>query len=173
MLSEIPNIHEMTHVVCAVGSAGTIAGLLLGRALFDLKLDVWGVIVCDSILYLQQKIQSIIQEFNTKFHTNYTTDKSTPGDYLGPYTLYDHYIGEGYGIPFPNEIKLIKDVSRAEGIILDPSYSGKAFYGLIDLLHKNKLEKDSFYLKKHSMPKIVFLDSGGLFGLLAQSEKFC
>ena len=41
------------------------------------------------------------------------------------------FIGEGYGIPSPECVEAIRILARAEAILLDPVYTGKAMAGLI------------------------------------------
>jgi D-cysteine desulfhydrase len=53
------------------------------------------------------------------------------------------------------------DVARASGLILDPVYTGKAFFGLI------RLGKDELRGKR-----VLFLHTGGLPGLLADGDTF-
>ena len=39
--------------------------------------------------------------------------------------------GEGYGIPTPSMLEAVRLMARAEGLLLDPVYSGKAFAGFL------------------------------------------
>lgn len=137
-------------IYCAVGSGGTYAGLLLGKKLLKLDVDLNGVIICDTIEYFKNKILEIcnnaIEKFNLKF-------KIEDNDI----TLVDGFVGEGYGIPYPEEIKTIKDIAKL-GIILEPVYTGKAFYGMLEDL-KNKRYK-----------KVIFIHTGGIFSIFAYNK---
>jgi len=82
---------------------------------------------------------------------------------ISEYELYDSYIGEGYSIPYKEELHWMRELTKAEGIFLEPSYTGKAFYGAIDLM-----EKGHFKSGDH----VLFVHTGGIFGLLAQRDKF-
>jgi 1-aminocyclopropane-1-carboxylate deaminase/D-cysteine desulfhydrase-like pyridoxal-dependent ACC family enzyme len=62
------------------------------------------------------------------------------------------FIGQGYGIPSPEAAEAIKLVGRTEGILLDPTYTGKAMAGFLHGL-KNKQFDD--------YQKIVFVHTGG------------
>jgi len=56
-----------------------------------------------------------------------------------------------------NELKkFIKDFKNTYAIMLDPIYTSKLFFGLFDMISKNKLPKDS---------RILALHTGGLQGL--------
>jgi len=60
----------------------------------------------------------------------------------------------------PDELELILSVARGEGIILDPVYTGKAFYGLVSELGKNPRSLGE---------RIVFVHTGGIFGLFPKA----
>ena len=76
--------------------------------------------------------------------------------------IIEGYVGAGYGIASPEVFQVIKQLAALEGIVLDPVYTGKAFYGLIDRI-KSGLFDDS--------PDIVFLHTGGIFGLFPQRDQ--
>ena len=60
------------------------------------------------------------------------------------------------------ELEAISDLSRHSGIILDPVYTGKAYYGLI-----HELEKGTFDHAKN----ILFMHTGGIYGLFSKSKE--
>jgi L-cysteate sulfo-lyase len=73
------------------------------------------------------------------------------------------YQGPGYGEPDDRVIEAILMVGKAEGLILDPNYTGKAMSGLIGELRAERID-----------PKetICFIHSGGLPQLFAHADKF-
>jgi D-cysteine desulfhydrase len=71
--------------------------------------------------------------------------------------IIDGYVGGGYAQTSPDLMQLIGDVARTEGIILDPVYTGKAFLGMTREIHK---------LGK----RVIFLHTGGIFGLFPYSK---
>jgi len=62
------------------------------------------------------------------------------------------HIGEGYGIPTPEGIEAIRLLARAEGVVCDPVYSGKALAALV--------------ANEHGGP-VVFWHTGGYHALFA------
>ena len=74
----------------------------------------------------------------------------------------DGYVGLGYALSQAEELELVCEVARTEGIFLDPVYPGKAFFGLIQ-----ELKRDP----KCFGEQIIFLHSGGLFGLFSKAAK--
>ena len=62
----------------------------------------------------------------------------------------------GFGQVNDDLKKFIKDFKNTYAIMLDPIYTSKLFFGLFDMISKNKLPKDS---------RILVLHTGGLQGL--------
>ncbi len=143
-------------IILAVGSGGTQAGLLIGKMLFQVPINIIGINICDDAAYFQNRIRSILQEARQRF--------SLPAQLLSESIhIVDGYVGKGYGLSRLEEIKTIKQVAELEGLILDPVYTGKAMYGLKDLIAKGYFQKDQ---------KIIFLHTGGIFGLFPKRNLF-
>lgn len=127
-------------VFVAVGTCGTMAGLVLGLRLAGARTQVIGVQVAPSafasskaVLRLAQKTLKLMRQH----------DRSVPKVEL---TLADvtmdrvHY-GQGYGHPTDAGRAALKLVAETEDITLDATYTGKAFGGLLDYL-KTESEKE-------------------------------
>jgi D-cysteine desulfhydrase len=134
-------------VYCAVGSGGTYAGLLMGKKLLDLKVALYGVIICDTVRFFEDKILQICTQADVRYGLNAGVKRSD-------IRLIGGFVGKGYGIPYPAEIKVIKEVAKT-GLILEPVYTGKAFYGMRQHLKKNKCKK------------VIFVHTGGIFSIFA------
>jgi len=159
-------VHEMIEqlgaatkvdVFSAVSSAGTQAGLMLGKALFHL--DNWrivGVPVSDSIGYFQREVRELIDQTIQKFHLDIVASKI-------PLDLLDGFIGEGYAIPYPQAVETIELLARSEGIILDPTYTSKAMTGMLAAIRNGGV-------RQGAIP--VFVHTGGAFGLFARRDLF-
>jgi D-cysteine desulfhydrase len=72
--------------------------------------------------------------------------------------ILDEFKGPAYGVPSAEQVAFIREVARVSGLILDPVYSGKALFGLAHLTPKPQ--------------RTLFIHTGGLPGLLAESELF-
>lgn len=64
--------------------------------------------------------------------------------------LIENYNAGGYGEISKNELTAIDTLAKTEGILLDPVYTGRAFYGMLDMLKNNKLPKNSTVLFWHT-----------------------
>lgn len=144
-------------IVHAVGSGGTSAGLILGRRFFGLSARVLGVNVCDDRAYFVNRIREIGEDLAQRYKLPEGEIAEEEIDIL------DGYVGRGYAQNTPDELRQIVDLARLESVLLDPVYTGKAFRGMCDLL-----QKEPGALGR----RILFLHSGGLFGVFAKKEEF-
>ncbi|THG15438.1 hypothetical protein TEA_020917 [Camellia sinensis var. sinensis] len=71
--------------------------------------------------------------------------------------------GLGYAMNTTEELKFVKEIAEATGVVLDPVYSGKAVYGLM----KDMVENPT----KWEGRKILFIHTGGLLGLFDKTDQ--
>lgn len=143
-------------IVLAVGSGGTYAGLFYANKYYKNNAKIYGVNVCDDEEYFKDAINNILYEsFNyTKESINFSKDEIN---------IIDGYVGRGYALSRPEEITFIHELAKMEGVILDPVYTGKAMYGLVEEIKKGKFKNYN---------NILFIHTGGLFGLFPQKDMF-
>ena len=143
-------------VVHATGSCGTQAGLVAGFKAMGIATKVLGVGVSgDNQDVRKAMVKSLAQETLQLLGSTATVsddDVIVNGD----------YVGEGYGL-FGKDVRdAVFGVAQAEGILIDPVYTGKALAGLIDMARTHKLDADA---------RIAYLHTGGFPGLFAHSEE--
>jgi len=143
-------------IVYAAGSGGTGAGLILGCRLHGLDARVVGINVCDDRDTFVRLIGDICEQARTDFSLG------VPFDRQRDIEIIDGYVGRGYALSQPDELRLICDVARTEGIFLDPVYTGKAFFGMVRELQRRP---GCFG------PRVVFVHTGGLFGLFPKAAE--
>ena len=68
----------------------------------------------------------------------------------------DGYVGRGYARVRRAELASLRHLARREAVILDPVYTGKAYHALREELRRNP---------RRFGERVVFLHTGGLFGL--------
>ena len=74
--------------------------------------------------------------------------------------VHDGFIGDGYGAPSKEGQETIALAARAEGVFLDPVYTGKAMAGYSALIAQGRYE---------CMRTALFLHTGGAPGLFTAS----
>ncbi len=148
---------ESVDLFCATSSGGTHVGLMLGKALFGC--DRWrviGVPVSDSAAYFQKSLRELERETVATYGLEVPETRT-------PIELLDGFIGEGYAIPYPQDVAAIRTLAAREGILLDPTYTGKAMAGWMHALKSGGVRREA-------VP--VFVHTGGAFGLMARRDLF-
>ena len=146
---------QPSHIIHATGSGGTQAGLSLGCALHQLDAQVLGIAVCDNAAYFQRKVMTDIGDWQSRYKVSSLPESLSV-------QVNDDFIGPGYSKAGPEVFATIKKVAVLEGLLLDPVYTGKAFHGMLTLIEQGYFTEAS---------DIVFIHTGGLFGLFAQREQ--
>lgn len=121
----------------AVGTGGTMAGILEAS---EIHQQIIGFSVLNGIFQKKE-----IEKYTSK--TNFK--------------LTDAYSFGGYGKIDLKLIRFINEFKEKTGIALDPIYTGKLMYGVLDLIKTN-------YFKENS--RILALHSGGLQGIAGINE---
>ena len=147
---------KIDRVIHATGSAGTQAGLVAGLTALHSGIPVLGIGV---------RAPRETQEENVFRLAQATAERLGSSKALSRADVVANcdYVGDGYAVPTQGMVDALKLVARTESILLDPVYSGKAMAGMIDLIGKGKFTSED---------NIVFIHTGGLFGLFPQSSGF-
>ncbi len=132
--------------------AGTsMAGLALGSKLLGFSWKVTGVYSED-----RPDIENAVQTYANEAQKALNLPASlSPSEYQ----LYLNYAAPGYAKPSKKGVEAIKLVAQTEGILLDPTYTGKAFAAVIDDVRNGKLT---------SKDTVVFVHTGGLPALFIE-----
>ncbi len=147
-------------IVHATGSGGTQAGLTVGVELYQLDCPVIGMAVCDNENYFLNKVRADLREWSDLYST--TQDLRLNVDELNIH-VNDQYIGPGYARASAEVFDTIRLAARTEGLMLDPVYTGKGFHGLLEEIRKGHFKRGE---------DVVFIHTGGIFGLMAQADMF-
>lgn len=136
--------HSYDYIFCAAGTGATAAGLAAGLMKQGCAAQLHVIPVLkggDFILEEMIKLKAPVE--HTVLHTGY------------------HF--GGYAKTKPELIHFIKEFVSKTGIMIEPTYTGKAMYALHDLIAHDYFKKDS---------RILFIHTGGLTGLLGMIDKF-
>ncbi len=142
-------------VLLPISSCGTYAGALLGKLLHELDhITLWAVLVSDDVAYHTREVGRLCRATIEQFELPIQFDDARM-------QFIDGYIGDGYALPYPEAIAAIRQTAASEGVVLDPVYTGKAFYALLDRVGKGLLGRDR---------PAVFIHTGGIFSAFAWSD---
>lgn len=123
---------NFTHICCAVGTGGTISGLI-NSANQNQKIIGFSALKGD---FLSQDIRKFVSNENWEINT-------------------DYHFG-GYGKIKSELITFMNTFYKETQIPLDPIYTGKMMYGVMDKIRKGKFPPKS---------KILVIHTGGLQGI--------
>jgi D-cysteine desulfhydrase len=147
---------KISRIVTALSSAGTYCGLFLGAKLCGWKTEIMGVNVRFLPSYPKEKIYTLLEKTITQYRLRVKCAERE-------IKVVEGYVGEGYALNKKEELEFIKAFVSRTGILLDPVYTGKAMFGLAGMLNKGKFSKRE---------KIIFLHTGGGFGLFPARDRF-
>lgn len=133
------------YIFLASSTNATQSGLLAGLIQNSDATQIVGISVSRNAVRGKQVIAGNLKEYAKKFQI------TLPEDYQDRIHFTDRYMEGGYGAFSGNVAEIIRDVYNSDGIPLDMTYTGKAFYGMLQYLAEHKI----------SDKKILFLHTGG------------
>ncbi|WP_339234561.1 D-cysteine desulfhydrase family protein [Oceanobacillus sp. FSL W7-1281] len=135
---------EFDYIFHASGTGTTQAGLIAGKTIVNSKIKIVGISVARNSNRGKEVIHESLKEYFNEFHHSIDS-------FNDQIIFNDSYIGDGYAHIYPEIIDNIKTVAKKSGVLLDPVYTGKAFYGMLSYIDLNKI-KDS---------NVLFIHTGG------------
>lgn len=116
-------------IYVAAGTCGTLAGLLLGFAYAEMDVRVIGVRVVDKVITNAANVVRLYTE-GARHLARFGVPKPK-GLSIRDVELLDDYFGSGYGEPTKAGAHAIQLVEGSGGPHLEPTYTAKAFSGVI------------------------------------------
>ncbi|WP_445528362.1 1-aminocyclopropane-1-carboxylate deaminase [Streptomyces cyslabdanicus] len=130
-----------TIVVCSV-TGSTHAGMIAGFAGQDRPRRVLGIDASAKIDETRAQVAKIARNTAELIGVG----REVRDDEI---TVLEGWAGDLYGIPVQSTLDAIRLTGRLEGMIIDPVYEGKSMAGLIDLVRRGDIPKDSTVLYAH------------------------
>lgn len=134
------------YICTAVGTGGTISGLIAGC---NNKHQILGFSALKGGDFLNKDVRELLLTYNGQSYDNWSIQT-------------DYHFG-GYAKIKPELIQFINDFKEKHDIQLEPIYTGKMMYGLFDLIKKDFFEKGS---------TIIALHTGGLQGIDGINKRY-
>jgi L-cysteate sulfo-lyase len=143
------------HIVFASSSAGTQSGLAVGARALGYEGRILGISVDQPADVLRRALADLATA--TVEHLGLDI-AFAPEDF----DVNDDYLGGGYGVVGDLEREALRTMASAEGIILDPVYTGRALGGLLDLIKRGAF---------HPGERVLFWHTGGTAGVFGYGER--
>ncbi len=153
--SELP--YDFDYIFLATGTGMTQAGLIAGKRKNKTKEKIIGISVARNS---EQETKIIEKYLSAYFNSEKITD--TTKDIC----ILDSYLCGGYGKYSDEIIDVIKQMFTQNGIPLDTTYTGKAFWGMLSYLKENNIKNK----------KVLFIHTGGtplFFDKIEEYEQQC
>ncbi|HEY7150577.1 MAG TPA: pyridoxal-phosphate dependent enzyme [Solirubrobacterales bacterium] len=143
---------EPSHVVVALGSGGTAAGLAAGMKLFGLRSRLVCVLVNDLIRVdatTVARLASRTLRLLRRHGANAEGIEVEPGDVV----VERDWLGSGYGHSTAEAEGAIELLANREGLALEPVYTGKAMAALLELNRRGAFgEGPVLFWQTHAHP---------------------
>ncbi|RNA25126.1 bifunctional D-cysteine desulfhydrase 1-aminocyclopropane-1-carboxylate mitochondrial-like [Brachionus plicatilis] len=154
------NIDEfIDDIVVTSGSGGTMSALAIANYFTGSKFKLHSFCVCDSSTYFYNHLKQEIQDL---------LGSETKVDVKSMVNIVQCSRGLGYAKSTKEELEFLVDFFRNTGIALDPVYTGKAMYALVNLLNGQKPTLDYHndenarnFLSNLKGNRILFIHTGG------------
>lgn len=144
---------SFSRVYLAVGTGGTLAGLIAGMSLASWSADITAVSVANGPGKDRGQVEALLAGLTESFDI-----RSAITDAI---RFEDGFLGDGYGIPSQETLEALRLCATTEGLILDPVYTGKAMAALISDVRRGRAGSEP----------ILFWHTGGSSGLFAYREE--
>lgn len=141
---------EFDRWVCASGSAGTHAGLLVGLTAASAPTPLTGINVRRPRAEQEANVHTLAVQAAAFL--------GAPAPQREAVECLDAWVGPGYSLPTPEMVEAVRLFAALEGVLLDPVYTGKAAAGLIGLARDGTLKQGE---------RVMFLHTGGAPALYA------
>ena len=142
---------QFDHIVLPSSSAGTQAGLAVGARALKFQGRILGISIEPPAEVLRRNLAELATATADHLGLNVSFAPES-------FTVDDAYLGDGYGQVGELEREAIHTLARAEGVLLDPVYTGRAFGGMLDLIRRGEF---------HRGERVLFWHTGGTTGLFA------
>jgi len=148
---------QIDYIFFASSSGGMQAGLTLGLELYGLKAKLIPINIDKDEtngLTLEQVVLNIVTQGVELLGIEKGFD-------ISDIYLNKDYNSAGYGVLTENERFTINKLAKTEGILLDPVYTARAFYGMLNYIEEGKIKPDS---------NILFWHTGGLPAIFTYAD---
>lgn len=137
---------KFDYIFLASGTGTTQAGLICGKVLNNSPIKIIGISVARRNPYGRYVVLESVYDYLNESEIEYEKES------INDHTIFlDDYIIDGYG-SYNEEIeKIISNMMSTNGIPLDPTYTGKAYYGMNKYIDQNNI----------SDKNILFIHTGG------------
>lgn len=147
---QFPGKLDAVFVACGTGT--TLVGICAGMQEYFPETKVYGISVARSFEQEKAVLKEDVELLNSYLKSKYD---------LSNLSFHEEFISGGYSKASTEELSIIQECISKQGMIIDPTYSGKAFYGMSKII--SEFNRNS---------SVLFWNTGGYMNLLSQKSLF-
>ncbi len=132
----LSNKLNIKNIIIGAGYGGTAAGLIFGTGILGIPFHIHVI----SVEFEKEHLNMIFEDFMCELEKLLKMQLSY--DISKIMTIYDDYMGGGWGCSTEESDKMVYDFPQMEGIFVEKIYTSKPLVGMADLLYKGVLSKD-------------------------------
>jgi len=152
-------------LVITCGSGGTMAGLAIANYLTGSKFKIHAFGVCDNSAYFYEHLKWQLNELMGQDHHVNVYDLVN---------IIECSKGLAYAKSTKSELEFMINTFQQTGLLLDPVYTNKTLFTLVNLLNNNKIalnwqyqtdQRAQDFLKNLKGNRVLFIHTGGQLGI--------
>lgn len=155
-VTELKNqVRCIDHVFVSCGTGTTLTGLCAGMHKYYPNAHIHAISVSRTFEGEKATLEEDMRILNEYLGTNYGFENIT---------FYEDYLCGGYDQTTHELLSVVKECISCEGMIIDPCYSGKSFFGMNEIIKNNP--------EQYRGKDILYWNTGGLMNLLSMTKNY-
>lgn len=143
-------IENIDHLFITCGTGTTLTGVCAGMKKYFPNAHIHAISVARTYDVEKVTLDDDMDILNAYLNTSFDFSNMS---------FYEDFLCGGYDLTSPELLQSIKECISNEGMLIDPIYTGKTFWGMTEIINKNK--------ETYRGKNVVFWNTGGIFNLLS------
>lgn len=148
-------IESIDHLFITCGTGTTLTGVCAGMKKYYPNAHIHAISVARTYDVEKTTLDEDMNILNAYLNTSFDFSNMS---------FYEDFLCGGYDHTTPELLSLVKKCISKEGMIVDPCYSGKSFYGMNKIIIK--------YSEKFKGKNILYWNTGGIMNLLSMRKEY-
>lgn len=148
-------VKSIDYLFVSCGTGTTLTGICAGMQEYFPNAHIHAISVARTLDVEKTVLDDDMQILNSFLGSNHTFDNMS---------FHEEYLCGGYDKTTPGLLSCVKECISKEGMIIDPCYSGKSFYGMTEIIKKNR--------EHYEGKNILYWNTGGIMNLLSMKNMY-
>lgn len=148
-------VDNIDHLFISCGTGTTLTGICAGMKKYFPNAHIHAISVARTLEEERATLEEDMNVLNQYLGTS---------DNFDNLSFYDDFLCGGYDHTTPELLSIVQECIAKEGMIVDPCYSGKSFYGMNKIISRDIAEFQG--------KNILYWNTGGIMNLLSMKGEF-